>query len=96
MSVSHIEAAFSYTKSHSWYMEARLITLYDDYSFDRTAPPSIDPFIGRHFRQPLEGLGFDNSPVKPPNANSSIFSYRNDTFRPIDRRGRNLDGFLET
>jgi hypothetical protein len=27
---------------------------------------SIDPFtdiIGRHFKQPKEGLGFDNSPV---------------------------------
>jgi hypothetical protein len=63
---AHIEAAYRHAKSHKWYMEARLITLYDDYSFDRTTAPSIDPFIdilSRHFKQPPEGLGFDNSPV---------------------------------
>ncbi len=48
------------------YMEARLITLNDEYSFDANADISVDPFvdiIGRHFNQPTEGLGFDNSPV---------------------------------
>jgi predicted HD phosphohydrolase len=62
----HIEAAYRYAKDHRWYMEARLITLYDDYSFDRALVPSIEPFldiIGRHFKQPEEGLGRDNSPV---------------------------------
>jgi hypothetical protein len=47
-------------------MHARAITLYDDYSFDKNAEQSIEPFIdilGRHFRQPKEGLGNDNSPV---------------------------------
>ena len=51
---------------HKWYMEARLITLNDEYSFDANADISVDPFvdiIGRHFNQPKEGLGFDNSPV---------------------------------
>ena len=34
--------------------------------FEETPVVSIDPFIdiiGRHFKQPKEGLGFDNSPV---------------------------------
>lgn len=35
------------------------------YAFDANAVVSIDPFrdiIARHFRQPKEGLGNDNSP----------------------------------
>jgi len=63
---AHIEAAYKYAKEHRWYMEARMITLYDDYSFDPNAKPSIEPFLdilGRHFKQPPEGLGFDNTPV---------------------------------
>ena len=38
----------------------------DLYSFDLDVNPSLDQFtdvIGRHFKQPKEGLGFDNSPV---------------------------------
>jgi hypothetical protein len=40
--------------------------MFDDYSFDRDAPLNLDPFvdiIGRHFRQPAEGLGNDSSPT---------------------------------
>lgn len=62
----YIEAAYNYARNHKWYMEARLITMNDEYSFDRNAQVSIEPFIdiiGRHFKQPKEGLGFDNSPV---------------------------------
>ncbi|MGE5048031.1 MAG: hypothetical protein ACM3PC_05660, partial [Deltaproteobacteria bacterium] len=62
----YLEAAYQQARKHRWYMEARLITLNDDYSFDRTAPASLEPFvdiIGRHFRQPEEGLGYDGSPV---------------------------------
>ena len=62
----HIESAYRYARNHPWYMEARLITLYDDYSFDRNVIQAIEPFeniIGRHFKQPAEGLGFDSSPV---------------------------------
>jgi len=36
------------------------------YSFDPNAVVSWEPFIdivGRNFKQPEEGLGFDNSPV---------------------------------
>ncbi len=62
----HIEAAYKYARNHKWYMEARLITVNDLYSFDPNAKVSIEPFIdliGRHFKQPKEGLGNDNSPV---------------------------------
>jgi hypothetical protein len=53
-------------REHRWYMSARLITLYDIYFFEKSDP--IDPeiftdIIGRHFREPAEGLGFDNSAV---------------------------------
>jgi len=62
----YIEAAYKHALSHRWYMVARHITMYDDYSFDRSVPFSMDPFveiIGRHFRQPAEGLGYDSSPT---------------------------------
>jgi hypothetical protein len=62
----YISAAYRYARNHRWYMNARTITLFDDYSFDKTVEQPIEPFIdilGRHFRQPKEGLGNDNSPV---------------------------------
>jgi hypothetical protein len=40
--------------------------VHDLYAFDPAMKVSIDPFIdiiGRHFKQPKEGLGYDNSPV---------------------------------
>jgi hypothetical protein len=51
---------------HRWYMSARLITVHDIYNFG--APNTVDPdifsdIIGRHFREPAEGLGFDGSAV---------------------------------
>ena len=42
------------------------MTTNDLYSFDPNVHVSIDAFrdiIARHFRQPKEGLGNDNSPV---------------------------------
>lgn len=53
-------------RQHRWYMTSRLITLYDVYSFEEGE--NIDPdlftdIIGRHFKEPEEGLGFDNSPT---------------------------------
>jgi hypothetical protein len=47
-------------------MTSRLVTLYDLYFFEKTDP--IDPaiftdVIGRTFKQPEEGLGFDGSPT---------------------------------
>jgi hypothetical protein len=63
---AHIQAAYKMLKSHKWYMEPRLVTVNDLYAFDPNAVVSLDPFIdiiGRHFKQPKEGLGNDNSPV---------------------------------
>ena len=62
----HIQAAYKYVRNHKWYMEPRLVTVNDLHAFDANAVVSIDPFIdiiGRHFKQPKEGLGNDNSPV---------------------------------
>ena len=53
-------------RNHKWYMTSRLITLNDIYSFDPNAKVELDEFediIGRNFKQPKEGLGFDGSPV---------------------------------
>ena len=53
-------------RKHRWYMSARTITLYDLYSFEEGIvidPLEFEDVVGRHFKQPKEGLGFDNSPV---------------------------------
>jgi hypothetical protein len=62
----HIQETYKMVRKHKWYMEPRLVTVNDLYAFDPNAVVSIDPFtdiIGRHFKQPKEGLGHDNSPV---------------------------------
>jgi hypothetical protein len=62
----YICAEYEYAKAHKWYGMARMITLNDVYSFDPNAKVDLEIFtdiVGRHFRQPKEGLGFDNSPV---------------------------------
>ncbi len=62
----YIEAAYKYCREHKWYMAARLVTLNDLYSFDPNHvvdPAKFTDIIGRHFKQPKEGLGFDISPV---------------------------------
>ncbi|MGH9312890.1 MAG: hypothetical protein ACRD1S_06790 [Vicinamibacterales bacterium] len=62
----HIKDAYEYARRHRWYMEARLVTVHDQYAFNKDMVVSLDPFldiIGRHFKQPKEGLGYDNSPV---------------------------------
>jgi hypothetical protein len=53
-------------RAHRWYMTSRLITLHDIYIFDKatiTDPETFTDIIGRNFKQPEDGLGFDNSPV---------------------------------
>jgi hypothetical protein len=64
----YIEEAYKQARNHKWYMTSRLICVNDIYSFDPNAKVSLDDFvdiIGRNFRQPKEGLGFDNSPSAP-------------------------------
>ena len=63
---SYIKAAYEFARKHKWYMEARLITVNDLYAFEPGVQPTLDPFIDiihRNFKQPKEGLGFDNSKV---------------------------------
>ncbi len=56
-----------FARAHRWYMSARIVTLNDIYFFNETDDyPDIEQFadiIGRHFRQPAQGLGFDGSPT---------------------------------
>lgn len=62
----HIKAAYDYARNHKWYLDARMVTVNDLYAFDPNAKVSIEPFIdiiGRHFKQPKEGLGNDGSPT---------------------------------
>ena len=62
----YIEQAYRTARAHKWYMSSRLITLNDIYA---QGPEPVLPLaefadlIGRHFRQPKEGLGFDATPV---------------------------------
>jgi hypothetical protein len=62
----YIRQAYEQARRHKWYMTSRLITINDVYAFDPDVVVDVDDFhdlIGRHFRQPKDGLGFDNSPV---------------------------------
>ncbi len=62
----YIRRDYDIARNHQWYMSARHITINDLYAFDTDIIVPIDDFvdlIGRHFRQPEEGLGLDNSPA---------------------------------
>jgi len=63
---AYLRQAYEQARRHKWYLTARLVTVNDVYAFDPHVVVDIDDFedlIGRHFRQPTEGLGFDDSPV---------------------------------
>jgi hypothetical protein len=62
----YIEQAYRQAREHKWYMSSRLICVNDLYSFDPNVQVRLEEFmdiVGRHFKQPKEGLGFDGSPV---------------------------------
>jgi hypothetical protein len=62
----YVKQAYVQARQHRWYMTSRLITLNDLYSFDPSVtvdPEMFTDIIGRHFKQPEEGLGFDASAV---------------------------------
>jgi hypothetical protein len=62
----YIEEDYKRMRAHKWYMSGRMITVNDIYSFDPNVHVELEEFtdiIGRNFRQPEQGLGFDNSPV---------------------------------
>jgi hypothetical protein len=63
---AHQQAEYEMVRKHRWYAAPRQVTVNDLYSFEPGVKVSIDDFvdvIGRHFRQPKEGLGLDGSPV---------------------------------
>ena len=62
----YISRAYDEAKDHRYYMSSRIICLNDIYSFEECVVVDPDEFtdiIGRNFREPEEGLGYDNSPV---------------------------------
>ena len=62
----YVVADYERARKHKWYMSARMICLNDLYTFDPDTLVTIEQFediIGRHFEQPEEGLGNDNTPV---------------------------------
>jgi len=62
----YVEEDYKRMRNHKWYMSGRMITVHDIYSFDPNVHVELEEFtdiIGRNFRQPEQGLGFDNSPV---------------------------------
>jgi hypothetical protein len=62
----YLRAEHEAARQHRWYMTARLVTINDIYSFDPGVQVGFEEFediVGRHFRQPEAGLGFDGSPV---------------------------------
>jgi hypothetical protein len=61
----YIFRAYEQMRRHRWYMTGRLITCNDLYAFDPDVQVELEDFadvIARNFRQPAEGLGFDDSP----------------------------------
>ncbi|QHC27560.1 hypothetical protein GR129_00525 [Streptomyces sp. HF10] len=63
---AHTRAAYLEARRHRWYMSARMVTINDLYTFDPDVHVDFEEFedvVGRHFRQPAQGLGFDSSPV---------------------------------
>ena len=61
----YIVADYERARKHRWYMSARMICVNDLYSFDPDVVIEMEQFedvIGRHFRQPEEGLGNDDTP----------------------------------
>jgi hypothetical protein len=61
----YVEREHQYARKHKYYASARLVTVNDLYAFDPNLDVELEEFtdvVGRHFRQPEEGLGFDQSP----------------------------------
>jgi hypothetical protein len=60
----YVAQAYKMARAHKWYMSARMICVNDLYAFDPNVQVEIEEFediIGRHFKQPREGLGNDHT-----------------------------------
>jgi hypothetical protein len=72
---AYIDAAYQDARKHEWYMTARLVTVADQdtpsqkqlYSgeeqFPYVDPAELTDVIGRVFKEPADGLGYDGTPV---------------------------------
>lgn len=63
---AYIKQAADFATANPLYVSARMICVNDTYAFQEGKEVSLDPFIdiiGRQFKQPKEGLGYDDSPV---------------------------------
>jgi hypothetical protein len=63
---AYIKEAADFATGHPLYVAARMICVNDTYAFEEGKEVTLDPFIdmiGRHIKQPAEGLGYDNSSV---------------------------------
>jgi hypothetical protein len=61
----YIERDYNMARNHKWYMTSRLICVNDLYAFDPDVQVELEEFtdiVGRQFKQPKEGLGWDASP----------------------------------
>jgi len=61
----YIVEEYKRARDSKYYGTSRLICVNDVYAFDPNAKVNLDQFediIGRNFRQPKEGLGWDHSP----------------------------------
>ena len=62
----YIQRDYEYARNHKWYMSEMQICLNELYFFDPDRNVVVEDFediIGRHFKQPTEGLGNDNTPA---------------------------------
>ncbi len=62
----YIVADYERARKHKWYMSGRMICVNDLYSFEEGLVIELEQFediIGRHFKQPKEGLGNDSTPA---------------------------------
>ena len=62
----HLLQSAKTARANKWYMTSRLITIYDIYAFKENEyvdPEEFTDVIGRNFKEPREGLGFDGSPA---------------------------------
>jgi hypothetical protein len=62
----YLVEAERYARKHKWYATSKNICINDFYAFDPDMHVEVEEFedvIGRLFRQPEEGLGYDGSPV---------------------------------
>ena len=62
----YLKREYEHARNHPWYMTSRIITINDIYSFEDNVEidcAEFEDIVGRNFKQPEEGLGFDNSPT---------------------------------